>query len=63
VDDFGRAGFASSLGYADVTDVFSFSPIVLSQYLLKPFRNLLLTICALSYSESCFLLYNSDRFL
>ena len=44
-DDLRRSAidFASLGESADLAGVLSFSPIVLSQYLLKPFLNLLLT--------------------
>ena len=54
----------ASLGESadDFAGVLSFSPIVLSQYLLKPFLNLLLTILPHVFSDDlfrCCLQYNS----
>ena len=52
LDDTSRdvVGFANLWESAAFIDVLSFSPIVLSQYLLKPFPNLLLLFSGLSYA-------------
>ena len=53
-------GFASLREFAAFIGVLSFSPIVLSQYLLKPFLNLLLLFSGLS--NACCLILSGLHF-